>query len=138
MQIPGHRCWLRGEKGKPPGLRRYYVDGCFRISAKACSRVESAGFFAVAALFSNDGAMRFNLASLLLLMCELSALWIAFRKSAIRAAGRACDRDNWSRYALATTNRAGHSIFCWFCTFNSGICTVLAASISFWVRNLVG
>ena len=115
-----------------------YVDGCFRISAKACSRAESAGLFAMAALFSNDGAMRLNFASLLWLMCELSALWIAFWRAAIRSAGKACDRDNWSTYAFATTSCAGHSIFCWFCTFSSGTRTVFAASISFWVRNLVG
>src|SRR6267378_1959673 len=81
----------------------------------------------MAALFSNDGAMRFNFASLPLLMCELSALWIAFRRAAIRSAGRACDRDNWSTYAFATTNCAGHSIFCWFCTFSSLTRTDFAA-----------
>src|SRR6266404_44138 len=90
--------------GKPSGSRCRYVDGCFRISAKACSRAESAGLFAMAALFSNDGAMRFSFASLLWLMCELSALWIALCRAAIRSAGKACDRDNWSTYAFATTN----------------------------------
>src|ERR1700731_2833759 len=47
-------------------------------------------------------------------------------------------RDNWSTYALATTNCAGHSIFCWFCTFSSLTRTDFAASISFCVRNCVG
>lgn len=60
-------------RGKPSSSPCRYADGCFRTSAKACSRVASAGLFAVAALFSNDGAMLFNFASLLLLMCELSA-----------------------------------------------------------------
>src|SRR4029077_16367351 len=120
------------------GSRCDYADGCFRISAKACIRAESAGLFAVAALFSSDGAMPFNFASLPRLICELSALWIAFCRAAIRSAGKACDRDNWSTYAFATTNCAGHSIFCWFCTFSSDTRTVFAASISFCVRNLVG
>jgi hypothetical protein len=59
---------------KLPGSPCGYADGCFRISAKACKRVESAGLFAVAALCSNDGAMLPNFASLLLLRCELCAL----------------------------------------------------------------
>ena len=44
--------------------------------------------------FSNEGAMPFNFATLLLLMCELSALLIAVRRAAIRSAGKACDRSN--------------------------------------------
>src|SRR5580700_7365234 len=67
--------WLFALKGKnPPGSRCGHADGCFRISAKACNRVASTGLFALAALFSNDGAMLFNFASLLLLMCELSTV----------------------------------------------------------------
>ena len=46
----------------------FHADGCFRMSAKACNRLESEGLFAVAALLSRDGAMRFNFATLLLLM----------------------------------------------------------------------
>src|SRR2546421_4323987 len=42
------------------------------------------------------------------------------------------------RSALPTANLAGHTIFCWFCTFSSLTRTVLAASISFCVKNLVG
>jgi hypothetical protein len=41
--------------------------------------------------------MLFNFASLLLLMCEVSALWIAYCRDAICSAGKACERDNWSR-----------------------------------------
>src|SRR5260370_41384882 len=59
--------------GKLSGSRSHYVKGCFRIAAKECSRAESAGLLAVAALFSNDGSMRCNFASMLGLMCELSA-----------------------------------------------------------------
>ena len=59
---------------KPLCPQYCYVDGFFRISANACSRAESAGLFAAVALSSNDGAMLFNLASLPLLICELSAL----------------------------------------------------------------
>jgi hypothetical protein len=40
---------------------------------------------------------------LLLLVCDLSALLIAFCSSEIRLAGRASDLDNWSTYAFATT-----------------------------------
>src|SRR6267142_5013008 len=83
VETSAHRSGLCGLNGKPWGSLGHYVDGCFRISAKACSRAESAGLFAMEALFSNDGARRFNFASLL----ELSALWIAFRRSAIRFAG---------------------------------------------------
>ena len=50
------------------------ADGCFRTSASACIRIESAGVFAVAALFSSEAAMPFNFAILLLLMCDVSAL----------------------------------------------------------------
>src|SRR5580704_1186063 len=107
------------------------ADGCFRTSASARIRIESAGVFAVAALFSNEGASPFSFAMLLTLMCDFSALLIAFCSLAIRPSGRACDRDNWSTYAFATTNLAGHSIFCWFCTFRSDTMTDLAASISF-------
>ena len=59
-------------------------------------RCESAGLFAVAALFSKDGAMLCSFASVLLLMCELSALWMAFCRAAMRSAGKACERFNWS------------------------------------------
>src|SRR5258705_6293259 len=48
--------------------------GCFRISARACNRVESASLFALAALFSNDGARLFRFASSFCFRCELSAL----------------------------------------------------------------
>src|SRR5579864_4706909 len=99
-----HKAQVAQHDGRTPGIgwtysagsdaRRYYVDGCLRISAKACSRVESAGLFAVAALCSNDGAMPFNFARLLRLRCELSALWIAFRRAVTCSAGNAFDRDN--------------------------------------------
>ena len=75
---------------------RFQADGCFRTSASACMRIESAGVFAVAALFSSEGAMPFNFAALFWLMCDLSALLITFCNSAIRPAGRAFDLDNWS------------------------------------------
>ena len=74
----------------------------------------------MAALFSKDGGHALQLRDLLLFMCEVSALWMAFCRAAIRSAGKACERSNWSRYALATTKFAGHSIFCWFCTFSAG------------------
>src|SRR5437016_7891505 len=69
---PAAEPWLCGVSGKPSGLRCRQAVGCFRMSAKACKRAESAGLFAVAALFSNDGAMLFSFATLPLLMCERS------------------------------------------------------------------
>src|ERR1700693_190388 len=71
-----------------------YADGCFRMSAKACNRLESFGLFAVAALFCTDGAMCFNFARSLLLMCEVSAALRAARRAAMRSAGKACERSN--------------------------------------------
>src|SRR4029077_8625682 len=56
----------------PTALRRYYVDGCFRISAKACRRAASAGVFAVVALVSREDAICASFACLLWLRCELS------------------------------------------------------------------
>ena len=55
-------------------LQCAYADGCFRMSAKACKRFASAGLFAALALCSTEGAMLCNFATLLLFMCELSAL----------------------------------------------------------------
>jgi len=43
------------------------ADGCFRTSASARIRIESAGELAVAEFFSNAGAIRFNFATVLLL-----------------------------------------------------------------------
>ena len=48
----------------------------------------------MAAFFSKDGAMLLNFATLVLLMCELSASRIPARRAAIRSAGKACDRSN--------------------------------------------
>jgi len=56
----------------------------------------------VAALFSSDGAMRVNFASLPLFMCELSALWIAFCRAAIWSAGKAWTATTGPRNAFAT------------------------------------
>src|SRR5579864_240073 len=67
-----------------------------RTSTSACSRIESAGVFAVSALFSKVDDILFNFAILFLLLCEFSALRIAFSSCAIWLAGRACERDNWS------------------------------------------
>src|SRR5712691_7812550 len=67
--------------------------GRFRISARACNRFESAVLFVMAALFSNEGARLLSFASSPRFMCEASALWIAFRRAAIRSAGRPCDRS---------------------------------------------
>ena len=66
------------EKLSKTGSEFNYAAGCLRICAREFNRLASAGLFAVAALFSSDGAIRFNFATLLLLMCEVSALWIAF------------------------------------------------------------
>jgi hypothetical protein len=68
--------------------------GRFKISARACNRFESAVVFVMAALFSNDGARPLSFASSFRFICEVSALWIAFRRAAIRSAGRPCDRSN--------------------------------------------
>src|SRR5215475_1285833 len=108
------------------------------MAASARIRDPSAAVFAEAALFSTEGAIFLSLDTLPLFMWELSALAMALRKSVICFSGNACDRDNWSRYALATTKVEGHSIFCWFCTFSSASLTALAASISFCVREGVG
>jgi hypothetical protein len=86
--------------GRKVGGYRFAIpaqaDGCFRTSASARIRIESAGVFAVAALFSNEEAIPFNFAILLLFMCDVSALAMVFRSLAIRLAGRACALDNWS------------------------------------------
>jgi len=66
------------------------------MSARDCIRIESAGDFAVAALFSNEGARALNFARLFALRCDFSALLIAFCNFAIRPAGRACERASWS------------------------------------------
>src|ERR1700676_2687984 len=86
--------WHCGLNENPSGPRFGHAPGCFRISAKACNRAESPGLFAVAALCSRESAMPFNFASFLLFMWELSALCIAFCRSAIRSAGKASDRVN--------------------------------------------
>ena len=83
-------------------------------SANARRRFASVRFFSAEALACNDAAVRFNFARLLLLMCEFSAPLIASRRPAIRSAGKACERSNWSTYAFATTKLAGHTSFCWF------------------------
>ena len=70
------------------------TSGRFRISARARNRFESAVLLAMAAVFSNDGARLLSFASSLRFMCEVSALWIACRRAAIRSAGRPCDRSN--------------------------------------------
>lgn len=64
------------------------------MSAKACKRFESAGVFAVEALSSKDAAIPSSFATLLLLMCELSAPRMAFSRAAIRSAGKAWERFN--------------------------------------------
>ena len=50
------------------------TSGRFRISARARNRAESAAFFVIAAVFSNDGARLLSSASSLWFMCEFSAL----------------------------------------------------------------
>lgn len=57
-----------------PGLPGDQCEGRFRISARACNRVESAALFVMAALFSNDGAKLLSLASSLRFILERSAL----------------------------------------------------------------
>ena len=54
-------------------LRKDQRAGCFRISARACNRVESAALFVLTALFSNDGARLLSFASSFCFRCELSA-----------------------------------------------------------------
>ena len=79
---------------REPGNLEDHAAGCFRISAKACNRAESPGLLAVAALCSRESARPFNFASFLLFMCELSALRIAFCRSAIWSTGKASDLVN--------------------------------------------
>jgi hypothetical protein len=57
--------------------------GCFRIEARACSRVESAALFAVAAPFSNDGARLLRLARSFCFRCELSAAQMPVSQSSM-------------------------------------------------------
>src|SRR5690348_15662319 len=73
----------------PRRCHLHYVDGCWRIAARACSRDASAALCAAAADFSTSGAICFSLATLLLLRCELSALWMACCKAEICPAGKA-------------------------------------------------
>jgi hypothetical protein len=56
------------------GLHKNHRAGRFRISVRACNRVESAALFVITALFSNEDARLLSFASSLCLMCELSAL----------------------------------------------------------------
>ena len=96
-QFSGHEALPLRTMEEPPGSAMCQADGCFRISARARRRAASAGDLAVAAVCSRDGAMFCNLATLFLFMWEDSALWTAFCKEAICFAGRACERDSWSR-----------------------------------------
>src|SRR4029077_4730273 len=68
--------------------------GCLRIPANACSRVESAGVFAVVALPCRESARLLSFARSFLFRWDFPALRIAFCRVAIRSAERACDRSS--------------------------------------------
>src|SRR5258706_13595762 len=87
-----------------PNFGKDHCAGRFRISARACNRFESAVLFVMAALFSNEGARLLSFASSPRFMCEVSALWIACRRAAIRSAGQPCDRCNCYTYGLGTAH----------------------------------